>query len=217
VDKIPRQIIEKTCVVSAFKDNLKTIKTYAVNAALKQGISAETRVTGLADGAQNCWSVLLSLQPHCQSLKCILDWFHIGKKFQNVIQALGEDFEKSLESAKWELWHGNAEMALAKLTLIRENIKDSEKKAKLKGLSDYLKSNQDYLVNYEQRQQAGQTYTSQVAESHIESLINARHKRTGKMQWTREGAHQVLQIRATMASNQWEEIGTKAVLSAQVA
>jgi len=217
VDKNHRQISEKTCVVSAVKDNLKTIKTYAVNAALKQGVSAETQVTGLADGAQNCWSVLLSLQPYCQSLKCILDWFHIGKRFQNVIQALGADFEKSLESAKWELWHGNAEIALAKLALIRENVKDLEKKAKLKGLSDYLKSNQDYLVNYEQRKQAGQTYSSQVAESHIESLINARHKRTGKMQWTREGAHQVLQIRATMASNQWSEIGTKAVLSALVA
>jgi hypothetical protein len=140
VDKNHRQIIEKTCVVSAIKDNLKTIKTYAVNVALKQGISAETRVTGLADGAHNCWSVLLSLQPDCQSLKCILDWFHIGKRFQNVIQALGEDFEKSLESAKWELWHGNAEIALAKLALIRENIKDSGKKAKLKGLVDYLKS-----------------------------------------------------------------------------
>ncbi|MBV9386135.1 MAG: UPF0236 family protein [Chroococcidiopsidaceae cyanobacterium CP_BM_ER_R8_30] len=174
-------------------------------------------MTGLADGAVNCWSILLSLQPHCQSLECILDWFHIGKRFQNVIQALGEDFEKSLESAKWELWHGNAEIALAKLALIRENVKDSEKKAKLKGLSDYLKSNQDYLVNYEQRKQDGQTYTSQVAESHIESLINARHRRTGKMQWTQEGAHQVLQIRATMANNQWEEIGTRTVLSALAA
>jgi hypothetical protein len=129
---------------------------------------------------------------------------------------LGEDSEKSLESAKWKLWHGNAEIALAKLARIRENIKDSEKKAKLKGLSDYLKSNQDYLVNYEQRQQAGQTYTSQVTKSHIESLINAWHKRTGKMQWTREGAH-LLQFRATMTSNQWEEIGTNAVLSALVA
>ena len=217
LDKNHRQITEKACVVSAVKDNLKTIKTYVVNAALKQGIGAETRVTGLADGAKNCWSILLSLQPHCQSLECILDWFHIGKRFQNVNQALGGDFEKSLESAKWELWHGNAEIALTKLAIIRENIKESEKQAKLKGLSDYLKSNQDYLVNYEQRQQAAQTYTSQVAESHIESLINARHKRTGKMQWTREGAHQVLQIRATMTSNQWEKIGTTAVLSALVA
>lgn len=217
VDKNHRQIIDKTCAVSAVKDKLKTIKAYVINAALKQGISAGTKITGLADGALNCWLILLSLQPHCQSLECILDWFHIGKKFQNVNQALGEDFEKSLESAKWELWHGKTEVALAKLALIRENLKDLEKKAKLKGLSDYLQSNQDYLVNYEQRQQAGQTFTSQVAESHIESLINARHKRIGKMQWTREGAHQVLQIRATMASNQWEEIGTRTVLSALVA
>jgi hypothetical protein len=217
VDKNHRQISEKTCVVSAVKDNLKTMKAYLVNAAFKQGISSKTKVTGLADGAKNCWSVLLALQPHCQSLECILDWFHIGKKFQNVNQALAGEFEKSLESAKWELWHGNAEIALAKLALIRENLKDSEKKAKLNGLSDYLKSNQDYLVNYEQRKRASQTYTSSVAESHIELLINARHKRTGKMQWTREGAHQVLQIRAMMANHQWEEIGTKTVLSALVA
>jgi len=214
VDKNHRQIIDKTCVVSAVKDKLKTIKAYAINAALKQGISSETKVTGLADGAKNCWSVLLSLQSHCQSLECILDWFHIGKRFQNVNQALGGDFEKSLESTKWELWHGKAEVALAKLALIRENVTDSEKKARLKGLWDYLKSNQDYLVNYEQRQQAGQTYTSQVAESHIESLINARHKRTGKMQWTREGAHQVLQIRATIACNHWEHQWQNTVLSA---
>ena len=186
VDKHHRQIIDKTCVVSAVKDKLKTIKTYVINAALKQGISAETSVTGLADGALNCWSVLLSLQSHCHSLECILDWFHIAKKFQNVKQVLGGDFEKSLESAKWELWHGKAELALAKLALFRENVTDPEKKVKLKGLSDYLKRNQEYLVNYEQRKQAGQTYTSSVAESHIEALINARHKKTGKMQWTRD-------------------------------
>ena len=31
------------------------------------------------------------------------------------------------------------------------------------------------------------------------------HKRQQKMQWTREGAHNVLQIRALMASYKWEE------------
>jgi len=45
---------------------------------------------------------------------------------------------------------------------------------------------------------------SQVAESHIDALINARHKRTKKMQWTRGGAHHVLQIRAMMANGEWE-------------
>jgi hypothetical protein len=56
--------------------------------------------------------------------------------------------------------------------------------------------------------------TSQVAESHVEALINARHKRTKKMQWTREGAHHVLQIRAMMASKEWESKCQGAVLSA---
>jgi len=60
-------------------------------------------------------------------------------------------------------------------------------------------------VNYDQRKQAGKVFTSQVAECHIDSIINARHKRKQKMQWTREGAHNVLQIRAMIASNEWED------------
>jgi hypothetical protein len=65
-----------------------------------------------------------------------------------------------------------------------------------------------------ERKQANKPYTSQVAESHVDALINARHKRTKKMQWTREGAHHVLQIRALMASDEWESKGQGAVLSA---
>ena len=214
IDRNHRQIVNKTCVASAELDQLKTIKAYLINAAKKQGFTESTKVIGLADGAKNCWSVLSVLLPHCQTLECILDWFHIAKKFQNVNQALGSAFEKSLKSAKWELWHGKADESLAKLSLLRENVNDKEKKARIKGLYDYLKQNQKYLVNYHQREQTHQTYTSQVAESHIDSLINARHKRTGKMQWTREGAHQVLQIRATMACNHWERQWQNTVLSA---
>lgn len=198
VDNHHRQIIEKTCVVSAKDDNLKSIKTYLINAAIKQGLYRETQVTALADGANNGWSVLSAIRPYCNTLECILDWFHIAKEFQNVKNALGEAFEASLESAKWKLWHGEAPDALTKLIVLRENIPDETKRSKLKGLHDYLHWNQAYLVNYEDRATANKTYTSQVAESHIDSLINARHKRTGKMQWTRESANNVLQIRATL-------------------
>ncbi|MGK7911602.1 MAG: hypothetical protein AB4050_09005 [Synechococcus sp.] len=62
--------------------------------------------------------------------------------------------------------------------------------------------NQDYLVNDEEREQTNQPYSSQVAESHIESLVNARQKKSGKMQWTRDGAHKVLQIGGMIASNE---------------
>jgi hypothetical protein len=41
-----------------------------------------------------------------------------------------------------------------------------------------------------------------------------RPKRTKKMQWTREGAHHVLYIRAMMASEEWESKRQGAVLPA---
>jgi hypothetical protein len=214
VDQHHRQIMEKTCVISARDDQLHTIKTSMVNAAKKQGLSQATRVTALADGATNCWAVVAAIQPACATLECILDWFHIGKKFQNVKNALGEAFTASLESAKWKLWHGNVDDALTKLALLRDNVSEETQRSKLTGLYEYLHRNQAYLVNYDAREQANKTYTSQVAESHVDALINARHKRSKKMQWTREGAHHVLQIRAMMASDEWDSKSQGAVLSA---
>jgi hypothetical protein len=214
VDHHHRQIVEKTCVISALDDNLHTMKAYLLTAAHKQGMSHDTKVTALADGAKNCWSVLSALTPACATFECILDWFHIAQKFQQVKNALGEAFAASLESAKWKLWHGHPQEALTKLALLRDNLTDEGHRSKLTGLYEYLHRNQAYLVNYDARDQANQTYTSQVAESHIEALINARHKRTKKMQWTREGAHHVLQIRAMMASDEWESKGQNAVLLA---
>jgi hypothetical protein len=214
VDQHHRQIMEKTCVISALDDQLHTIKTSLIHAAHKQGMSQDTTVTALADGAKNCWAVLSAIQPECATLECILDWFHIAQKFQNVKNALGEAFADSLESAKWKLWHGNADDALTKLALLRDNIPDDGQHSKLTGLYEYLHRNQAYLVNYDARAQANKTYTSQVAESHIDTLINARHRRTKKMQWTRKGAHHVLQIRAMMASDEWESKGQGAVLLA---
>lgn len=216
VDKHHRQISNKTCVVSAMDDELATIKSFLVNAAYKQGLTENTRVTALADGANNCWSVLSELESHCQELECILDWFHIGKKFQNVKNGLGEAFENSLESVKWTLWHGKAEEALTKLRLLQDNITDDAKQSKIQRLHDYLQNNLIYLINYDEREKAGKCYTSQVAESHVDSLINARHKRKRKMQWTREGAHNVLQIRAKVASEEWSEQWQDTVLAALI-
>ncbi|MDZ4877580.1 MAG: hypothetical protein CLLPBCKN_007015 [Chroococcidiopsis cubana SAG 39.79] len=141
----------------------------------------------------------------CQTIELILDWFHIAKKFQNLKTALGEACCESIENAKWTLWHREVEETLRKIALICDNITDEKKRSKLKGLHDYLKNNLDYLVNYDERQKANLVFTRQLAESHIDSIINARHKRKQKMQWTGEGAHNVLQIRASMVSQDWSE------------
>ena len=207
IDQYHREIASKNCVLSAKDDNLATTKTYVLHAAQRQGLVPDTEVAALADGAHNCWSVIFSLEPHCKRLTCILDWFHIGQKFQTVRSALTETFQENLELIKWTLWNGKLDAALTKLKLLMTNVTDLTKRSKLKGLYDYLlydylKRNQAYLVNYQEREQMNKTYTSQVAKSHIESIINARHKKSGKMQWTREGAQKVLQIRGLSAS-QW--------------
>lgn len=153
-----------------------------INGAHKQGMSLETHMTALADGANNCWSLLSAIKPNCQKLECILDWFNIGKKFQNVKTALSEVFETLLDSAKWKLWHGEANDALTKLTLLRGSTTDETKKSKLTGLYTYFHYNQAYIVTYDERERANKTHTSQTAESRIDSLTNARHKRTKKIQ-----------------------------------
>ena len=214
IDQNHREIERKSCVLSAQDDDLATMKTYLLNAARKQGMVENTVVTALADGALNCWSVILSLEPHCKQLTCILDWFHIGKKFQNVRGTVEEAFKDSLERVKWTLWHGKSDEALSKLKILITNVTDAKKRSKLEDLYDYLNRNQAYLVNYQERDEQNQTYTSQVAESHIESVINARHKKSGKMQWTREGAHKVLQIRGMIASKEWGNRWQEPVLSA---
>jgi len=60
-----------------------TMKTYLLNAALKQGMKPDTVVTALADGACNCWSVILSLTLTANN--CSASWIGFtSKKFQNV-------------------------------------------------------------------------------------------------------------------------------------
>lgn len=214
VDQHHREIINKSCALAAKDDGRETMKRYVLNAAYQQGMNQDTVITGLADGVKNCWSVITFLKPYCQRLESILDWFHIGKKFQTVRNALGESFEDSLESCKWNLWHSNVEESLTKLEILILNISDKEKRSKLKGLYNYLKQNQEYIINYESRKEMGKTFTSQVAESHIEAMINARHKKSGKMQWSREEAHNVLQIRSEIISKTWTKQWQQAVLSA---
>jgi hypothetical protein len=92
------------------------------------------------------------------------DWEN--EKSYAMNNALGEAFAASLEGAKWKLWHGNADDALTKLAVLRDKVSEAGQRSKLTGLYEYLHRNQGYLVNYHERAQANQTYTSQVAESH---------------------------------------------------
>ncbi len=203
VTKDRSEIIDKTCVASAKEDNQKSMKKYVKIGALAQGMTEETYIMALADGAKNCWNIIKPLEASCKNLECILDWFHIAKKFEPLIKSFPKALATELQSIKRLLWNGENESALCRLKKIIKQDNENHQ-SKLNGLHQYLNCNKPYLVNYNQKAEAHLPYTSHVAESTVEHLINDRHKRNQKMQWSRAGAHNVLQIRASMASNSWD-------------
>jgi len=84
-----------------------------------------------------------------------------------------------LERVKWTLWHGKPEEALS-LNPNDECVADSNKSEKLADLYDYLSRNQAYLVNYQERAQQNQTYTSLQLNLTSNQLSTPDTKKSGK-------------------------------------
>ena len=59
------------------------------------------------------------------------------------------------------------------------------------------------IVDYDWRKNNNLAFTSNMAESTVESLINQRCKGHQHMRWTRDGVHKLLQIRSYITSNDW--------------
>ena len=200
--------IEKHVVASAIEDSGQTINKFVLDAAKKEGMTENTEITAFCDGATNCWNIVNSLEDHCKSITKILDWYHIRQSYDRAKISLPNYAEK-LDSSKYKVWHGKVDEAIKKLNdlekeLVAAQVADN-KISKVMSIRTYLLNNIDKLVNYMDRKEAKLPYTSSIAETTVESQINTRFKRKQKMQWTRENAHNVLQIKTTMSSNEWDK------------
>ena len=129
-------IVSKNCIASALLDEQEYMKKAALLAAKEQGLSKETTITALCDGAANCWSIAKSLQDHCGTFIGILDWFHVAMKFQNI--ALPKTQKAKLDKVKWCLWHGNIDKSLERLELLIAKIKNPSRLLKLRKLKTYI-------------------------------------------------------------------------------
>jgi len=203
-------LTSKHCAASALNDGQQQMISNTIIAALKEGLSPKTAVTALCDGAENCWKIVDALVPLSASVERVLDWFHITMKLKNI--SVPEDQKERLEKVKWHLWRGNCEKALQRLKELR--VLCSEKTAnKILKFSNYIQNNSSKIVNYNQRQEQGLPFTSNLAESTVESLINQRCKGQQHMRWSREGLDPLLQLRAAITSNDWNQNWKTAVLN----
>ena len=107
------------------------------------------------------------------------------------------------------------EEALERLSQLVAVAKDEKHIERINKLYNYIMNNRTKIVNYEERQQSGLVFTSNLAESTVESLINRRCKGHQHMRWSREGLNPLLQIRAALHSQgEWSNKWQTAVLNA---
>jgi len=128
--------------------------------------------------------------------------------------ALPEVLKSKLIRIKWHLWRGNVDRALVRLDelkILTSNIKEKDKITKF---SVYIQNNKSRIIDYRKRKNDGFVFTSNLAESTVESLINKRCKGQQHMRWSRDGLDPLLQLRATIHSDEWAEKWRSAVLSA---
>jgi hypothetical protein len=204
------KIYNKNCAASALDDGQESIKRDTLIAGLRQGMTKTTEVTAICDGANNCWSIINYLKPYCKEIIPVLDWFHVGMKFKNT--PVPKDKRDEFDKIKWHLWHGSPDRAIEKLKALIDDV-PKKHHLKLNKLITYIDNNKDYIVNYEIRYKNNLVFTSNVAECNVESLINQRCKRQKHMIWSREGAQPLLQVRAAIHSNEWNQRWEDTVLT----
>jgi len=118
----------------------------------------------------------------------------------------GAQLTKDLDRIKWKLWHGNTtgaqeaiaefEANLFELEVDYPNLRKFIVAAREFGV--YIASNGDSLINYGERHRSGERISSAFVEATVNAVVSKRFAKKQQMQWTRRGAHLLLQTRTKM-------------------
>ena len=161
----------------------------------------------------------------------ILDWFHLTMRITVLKQTakglpikVGEGDEerelretalKLIESVKWYLWHGNVFQALKQLEFLEMDLESanfespSETTRKLlqaiNEFHTYIDRNRAFIPNYGERYRNGERISTGFVESAVNQVMSKRMAKKQQMQWSRRGAHLLLQVRTQVLNEDLEE------------
>ncbi len=175
-----------------------------------QGLQANQDVTFLTDGGEEVRSLTELVTPEAEH---VLDWFHITMRLTVLGQYArgvahhdkteGARLFAALDSIKWLLWHGNQHRAGEKIAFFEDDVDGLEVGYPNLGkfvraaheFAVYIASNAGSLINYGERFRSGERISSCLAESTVNAVISKRFAKRQQMQWTKRGAHLLLQTR----------------------
>jgi hypothetical protein len=175
-----------------------------------QGVWDRQPLTFLSDGGETVRHLPLQLHPQSKHL---LDWMHLtmrvtvlGQYIKGLIRLhreVGEGIQKKLASVKWLLWHGKVDRALDRLGDLDRGINHftdlyprfPQLKKTVQKFRTYIENNRGFIPNYGQRYRRGETISTAFVESTVNSVLSKRFVKKQSMQWTKRGAHLLLQTR----------------------
>ncbi len=174
------------------------------------GMQANQDVTFLTDGGEEVRSLTEGISPCSEH---VLDWFHItmritvlgqfAKGVAKYDEAAGAQLTKELDRIKWKLWHGNTTSAQevieefgADLFGLKSEYPNLRKfVTAAREFATYVGMNTASLINYGERYRSGERISSAFAEATVNAVVSKRFAKKQQMQWTRRGAHLLLQTR----------------------
>src|SRR5215470_16712791 len=175
-----------------------------------QDLQMNQEITFLSDGDDKLRELQWEMSPKATH---ILDWFHLtmkltvlgqfGKGLVQCDAVLGEAIRDQIERLQWSLWHGQVDKALGKIDDLEASIEPfHETYARfahlVKALSELRTSivnNQHVIPNYGERYRNGEPIATGFVESTVNEVVSKRFCKKQQMQWSKEGAHVLLQTR----------------------
>lgn len=185
----------------------------------EQGLQMNQRVKFFSDGGADIRDVQLYLNPEAEHY---LDWFHITmritvmRQYAKGLKTTAEKRDESLkllDSTKHYLWHGNVVRAREKIAEALGYLDDEEIRGEnapkfrksLKEFDTYIEANQGLIPNYGEHWRNQETIATGFVESAVNQIVSKRFAKRQQMQWTKKGAHLVLQTRTQVLDDRLEK------------
>ncbi|WP_250123491.1 hypothetical protein [Chroococcidiopsis sp. CCMEE 29] len=111
-------------------------------------------LVAITDGARTIRHRFLTIS--CVAVTIILDWYHLSKKFREMMSMIAANKLEKVKHLKFllaQLWQGNTAIALEYL---KHQLK-ARNPDKWHELIGYLEKHQHEIINYKRRSQAGKT------------------------------------------------------------
>ena len=165
-------------------------------------------MTFLTDGADNVRNLAIDMSP---SAKHLLDWFHLSMRL-HILSRYTEglkhhdpneaaELASRLKRIKWCLWHGKTNQTLRRIRLLADDLTKIDTAysymkrfvRKTGELHTYVTNNQSSITDYGKRWRQSKRIATSFVESTVNVLIGKRFAKSQQMQWSKQGAHHLLQ------------------------